>query len=834
MRNRGLLLTSVSFSNYRIFSNEAFRFEEYRNDITGANGSGKTTIITALKKMLIYSNDLEYVPERNESIPNVKIGLSYGHETISLLGYADSDLHSFSVLGDKNEQIYSEPQAREMMTSISSKVADLDQLYSVARKEAAESPYFVSPPDVWMSYIPDKIGFSELILGEAEWENVFDSDILDSQVWVDFEGEFEVWRQSVLASNYGRLGNSKYNNLIFLWSSEDRSQIEMLNKIAHSLNLESFSASNFQKSTYWNKGSKISMKTDVNKHPMFVKSPYEFVNIEGHDINGVINHLSKQNVNFLLIIENEKNWYSSSKYFGIITNVPVEKTLVARFHKDFDFESFQSSFLQKQDCERKTAGLWVAPGDFFGIEPILAENEIREITPLDRRQRYDFEEIVQNWKFFKLNKGLDDLLPESNSILLETGSYIEGDFCKTFKEVSKRTKDQNLSGKVQIHFDPKKANSDYVKIMLNGVLKSKYMRLLSYNGKINHQNLVNLFHLYLPDIDEQQAIADHYDRLYEEINEKKVTLNGVSMPSFTSDKIDSYSQLDWINDIPYPLASILQTFRTIPDTEPDKQLTQLLYFFEAFSQFLATVNLSAWTNSPNWERIWGEFSKKQEKQNRPIEKSLAKPDFGFWNRLNNKFRKENNKNDADLSIYSGLDSEFLSMVKSREITEILEDCAKIRNNTKGHGVIRNQVAVENLGLLLKKLNRLRGPIHRAFATVVMIRPGMGQMKSKYHCRVELLTGISTPFQTKELQFTSPPSSDYDFLTTPGSEDCLRLAPLLKRGPHMESFEYSYYYYSRKSDQEVSFNNYHSTIVGTKEYPADGETELLGFLSKLEP
>ena len=115
----------------------------------------------------------------------------------------------------------------------------------------------------------------------------------------------------------------------------------------------------------------------------------------------------------------------------------------------------------------------------------------------------------------------------------------------------------------------------------------------------------------------------------------------------------------------------------------------------------------------------------------------------------------------------------------------------------------------------------------------MIRPGMGQMKSKYHCRVELLTGISTPFQTKELQFTSPPSSDYDFLTTPGSEDCLRLAPLLKRGPHMESFEYSYYYYSRKSDQEVSFNNYHSTIVGTKEYPADGETELLGFLSKLE-
>ena len=159
MRNRELLLTSVSFSDYRIFSNEAFRFEEYRNDITGANGSGKTTIITALKKILIYSSDLEYLLEKNESIPNVKIDLIFGDETFSLLGYADSDLHSFSVLAGENEQIYSESQARATMASISSKVADLDQLYSEARKQAEESRYFVSPPDVWMGYIPPELIF---------------------------------------------------------------------------------------------------------------------------------------------------------------------------------------------------------------------------------------------------------------------------------------------------------------------------------------------------------------------------------------------------------------------------------------------------------------------------------------------------------------------------------------------------------------------------------------------------------------------------------------------------------------------------------------------------
>ena len=114
----------------------------------------------------------------------------------------------------------------------------------------------------------------------------------------------------------------------------------------------------------------------------------------------------------------------------------------------------------------------------------------------------------------------------------------------------------------------------------------------------------------------------------------------------------------------------------------------------------------------------------------------------------------------------------------------------------------------------------------------MIRPGLGQMKSKYHCEVELLTGVETPFRKKKLQFTSPPSSEHDFLTTLGSETCLKLVPLLRRGPFMEVYEFSYYFYSRKTQDQVMFNNYHSISEGSKNYPAIEETELLSFLSNL--
>ena len=116
------------------------------------------------------------------------------------------------------------------MASISSKVADLDQLYSEARKQAEESRYFVSPPDVWMGYIPPELNFSELILGEAQWENEFDSNTLDSEAWLDFEAEFDLGGQSVLASDDGRLTDSKYYNLIHLWSDDTDYRFKFLTR----------------------------------------------------------------------------------------------------------------------------------------------------------------------------------------------------------------------------------------------------------------------------------------------------------------------------------------------------------------------------------------------------------------------------------------------------------------------------------------------------------------------------------------------------------------------------------------------------------------------------
>jgi hypothetical protein len=835
MAKAGLFISSITFGEFRIFQNERFEFKNHRNTVSGASASGKTTILLALKKLTLESISLDYEPISDiEKNPNVSIGLIYGDCEYSLLGFGTPELNSYCLRLNNFDDEYTltEEEARSVLHNISENVIDLDQLYIESKNEAAESAFHVSVYDVWIKILAGKLDSSlPVILGEAEWDNILDDQARDSEDWRDFEGYFELGVQSILASHTPSFGETPYHSIIHLWSQDDRKQQELLKQIAIKIQLQSVSSDLFAESTYWNIGKKISLNSELDINNPFSDSEYQLVNIEGRDINGIITNLSNQGGHFILILESV-NGGSSSTFLGIISKIRSEKILVAKNEEDFDLDSFCLAFNEKTDCNVKSFGVWVNAENFFGIEPILATNEIKEMIDENYMQKLEYDSLVLERKFYKTGDKIEDLQKLPNSIFLFTRFNYQGSFCFTMDEVINELSERGLSGIVQLQLDPKKANSEYAKLVLNGLLSSKYERLLSYNGIINHKNLVNLFHLYLPETDQQQMILDYYNQIRGEIAEKTLRLQEIGMPNFSPLNIDSYTSLDWIKDIPYPLASILQTYRTISDHEPDKQLNQILYFFEAFSQFLAVIHLSAWQSSPDWDEIWMKFTNKQDSQGKPISKSLSMPDFGFWNRINNKFRKENNKPVRDLGIYSGLGSEFLSMVKSREITEILDECANIRNITKGHGVITTQIAIENVYKLLKHLNRLRGLIHKPFATVQMIRPGLGRMKSKYHCEVELLTGVSTPFRKKPLQFTSPPSSDYDFLTSPGSETFLQLVPLLKRGPHMETYEFSYYFYSRKTTDEVMFNNYHSTIEGSRKYHVSEEIKLLTFLNNL--
>ena len=83
---------------------------------------------------------------------------------------------------------------------------------------------------------------------------------------------------------------------------------------------------------------------------------------------------------------------------------------------------------------------------------------------------------------------------------------------------------------------------------------------------------------------------------------------------------------DWIDSLPFPLASILWRHHASKDSYRDRY-QMLLQFFEATAAFLATVHLSAYLSSDRqWEKVAQDLCSKLSTQGLSLERAT----FGSW------------------------------------------------------------------------------------------------------------------------------------------------------------------------------------------------------------
>ena len=122
------------------------------------------------------------------------------------------------------------------------------------------------------------------------------------------------------------------------------------------------------------------------------------------------------------------------------------------------------------------------------------------------------------------------------------------------------------------------------------------------------RNLLAESRLYLPSIEEQMVAIDAVSeirRMRSELAELESRIwDRPREASYVSEAIgkvnheDRFS--DWTETLPFPLASILRAYHAV-DRTPNEKYERLLYFFEAFAVFWATIHLSAVrTRDPKW------------------------------------------------------------------------------------------------------------------------------------------------------------------------------------------------------------------------------------------
>ncbi len=266
----------------------------------------------------------------------------------------------------------------------------------------------------------------------------------------------------------------------------------------------------------------------------------------------------------------------------------------------------------------------------------------------------------------------------------------------------------------------------------------------------------------------------------------------------------------WLYTIPFPLASILWKYYA-SSGDDKKQYDMLLRFFEACTQYFATVLLSGFVN--NTELLKKEQEALARLDNPPF--SLDMSTFGTWVRVVERMISSVTKMLNATDNFKQVEQMFkatqdtLIGVFPREIVQLLQQTNVLRNEWKGHGGIDDAKAPERRVILEEHLLRIRNLLGQNWSNYRLIRPVRMTLEGgNYHHHVELLMGMTTPFKIIELETVQPMDKKYLYLHMPGERQVLQLVPLIKVIDNPPDISNGCYFYSRVEGDKLHFVSHH--------------------------
>jgi hypothetical protein len=280
---------------------------------------------------------------------------------------------------------------------------------------------------------------------------------------------------------------------------------------------------------------------------------------------------------------------------------------------------------------------------------------------------------------------------------------------------------------------------------------------------------------------------------------------------------------DWIETLPFPLASIL--WRHLASKDSYRQRYEvLLHFFEATAAFLATVHLSAFMKDEN---LWAEQRVALNKKLTDQKLSFERVTFGAW-RLAAELLGKHTEVSLDKSsgetadsekrgqlerMYGSTDPNVLKLVCDKRLRTIIQLANKIRNDWHGHsGAINEEVAKtvhENLFQLVKDIRDVWG---RGWSEYEMIQPGGLKFREGiYNVSCKRLMGSrSEPFEEVEIESREPLEDGSLYLFDRINRKGLQLRPFISVMPSPEKKATACYIYSRAENDGSRWISYHFT------------------------
>ncbi|MGV8991273.1 MAG: N-6 DNA methylase [Thiobacillus sp.] len=505
-------------------------------------------------------------------------------------------------------------------------------------------------------------------------------------------------------------------------------------------------------------------------------------------------------------------------YLAIFERGEQQEVFIGEFADSPEHQqSLIANYKRRKPGEQPALGRLCELADFQGFDAFVAQERLKRMARATGWPQLAAESVIL--KADRLSSSAGNLAQLANGLFLRligqpTAVLDPADLPRSATRECAR-----------LSIDPNIADARYMVHWFNqSPIGQTTLATVSQGGVIARLNLQRLLNsnFFLPPLAEQRQVLqgiEHLNRIRAEAAELETALcsstektDVVVQQIRTINQEDRYE--DWIESLPFPLASILWRHRAGGGSDRE-QYEVLLHFFEATAAFVATIHLSAFMGDDD---LWRNTAQGLSKFLAEKHLSLDRATFGAWKLtveyLSGKCRKllaTDEGKEMCTRVYGTSNPNHISMVCHPELLSALQRANSIRNTTSGHGgAIGPSEAKSIHDELTNLVYTVRGVFGRSWLDYELIQPSEGRYQGGvHHYKAKLLMGTrSTPFEVVERDSGQPLESERLYLFDAISQMGMLLRPLIRVMPSPEKKANACFIFSRSEKDGAHFVSYH--------------------------
>ena len=271
---------------------------------------------------------------------------------------------------------------------------------------------------------------------------------------------------------------------------------------------------------------------------------------------------------------------------------------------------------------------------------------------------------------------------------------------------------------------------------------------------------------------------------------------------------------NWLDALPFPLASILWAYHAA-EGDDQRQYQHLDHFFEALSQFLATLMLSAFrTNATLFDREWTTIRENLEQQSLSITRATIGTWLAIAERLFKRARRmlqDDDEANECFMAFRTADRSVLDALLSKRLISTTREANALRNEWRGHGgIVGRRTAYELRLRLTGLLNDVRECLGTVWNRYQLVRAGEMRMldDGEYRIRLETVMGRSYPFVARESVLEEPLRDGQLYFLGEAESRALPLIPFVTLRPSPDEEQNACYFFSRANGSAIRLVSYH--------------------------